>query len=208
MTSDADHLLPEVRLALRLLSPSRADAIISYLDDRSERKRARLEKFADSAEIASGRSFEELLDSSSHSERHSDLAEEILGEASSTSQVWKMQALGRALASGLLADDDAALDEVQMLLSALKDLESPHVRVLLRLFTDGDRYRGVADFEIAAMFPNGVSLSYPLLKTLERHGLAGPLADDQIKGPDDAQVWAIWDFGILMIDRLLQEGTN
>ena len=52
-------------------------------------------------------------------------------------------------------------------------------------------------------------LLYGLLKTLERHGLAGPLEErggSSPRGPDEAVTWAVWDLGLLLWERLLGAG--
>lgn len=42
----------------------------------------------------------------------------------------KIVALGRALATGVLADDEALIDEQRLVIGALASLEAPHIRVL------------------------------------------------------------------------------
>ena len=42
----------------------------------------------------------------------------------------KVRALGRVLADGLIADDEAKIDVVQLALTAMTDLERPHLMVL------------------------------------------------------------------------------
>lgn len=205
---------PGLRLAARLFAPTRSEAVISFFDERRQLRLARLDALADAAESESGESFEDLLARAHAGETQSDLAESILQQAGDAASEWKMRALGRALARGLLADDDAEIDELRLMLAAMKDLEAPHVRVLQRLYSDGDRYSGLVDYRLAQMFPNGVRVLYSILKTLERHGLAGPLALDHLDddrghdaGPDEPQTWAIWDFGILLVEHLLDVGT-
>jgi hypothetical protein len=213
MPDDDGSYLPELRLVLRLLSESRGQAIMDYVAARRPRQEARLDQFADEAEAASGLTFEALLQRSIEDDSRSDLTQEVLEQASRTVAEVKMRALGRALALGLLADDDAAVDEVNLMLTALRDLEVPHIRVLHRLYSEGTRYEGIVDYELASMFRNGTQVLYPILKTLERHGLAGDLSGtpmnrpvSEFADPDRARVWAIWDFGILLIDRLLEVG--
>lgn len=215
-SSDRDpRLLPEIKLFLRVLAPARGEAIAKYIDDRRQRQQARLDVFADAAEDASGMSFEALLEKGEEDDARSDLTREVLEQAAATVASSKMRALGRALALGLLAEDDAAVDEVAMMLNALADLEVPHIRVLNRLYAEGTRYDGIEDYELALMFRNGTTVLYPILKTLERHGLAGELARSardrplpEHADPDRTRTWAIWDFGILLIEKLLDEGRE
>jgi hypothetical protein len=98
--------------------------------------------------------------------------------------------------------DREPLNEAWLLLNAVADLDPPHLKVLRRLHAEGDRYRGIIDYELAAMFPRGTIVLYPILKTLERHGLAGPLKPGRSGDPDGPAEWAIWEFGILLLDRL------
>jgi hypothetical protein len=205
--------LPELRLVLRLLSPARAEAIISYLDDRSARRQRRIEEMADAAESEAGEPFAALLGRAQSDDDRSDLANDVLSQAADAASAWKIRALGRALALGLLASDDAAIDEVRLMVRAMRDLESPHVRILHHLYVHRSRHDGTPDAELASMFPNGVRVVYTLLKTLERHGLAGPVPPRVIDGgaasgehdeyEDPAQEWEIWDFGALLVERLL-----
>jgi hypothetical protein len=58
------------------------------------------------------------------------------------------------------------------------------------------------------MFERGTVVLYPMLKTLERHGLAGPLRPGQAGDPDDPVEWAVWDFGLLLLDRLFPQGRG
>lgn len=60
----------------------------------------------------------------------------------------KVRALGRALASGLLAEDDAQIDSEMLILAAMADIEAPHLS-LLELLADRVPPRWVGDEPIA-----------------------------------------------------------
>ena len=67
--------------------------------------------------------------------------------------------------------------------------------------------RGVEDRELARMFSNGTTVLYPILKTLERHGLAGSMTPPS-ENPDQSFIWSVWDFGVLLYEKLLTDATS
>jgi chloramphenicol 3-O-phosphotransferase len=76
---------------------------------------------------------EDLLNRILRDERLLDLAAAVVAAASETMVEAKIRALGRALATGALAADDAVVDEQRFLVDILDDLEAPHVRMLHQL---------------------------------------------------------------------------
>lgn len=108
----------------------------------------------------------------------------------------KMRALGRLIGRAL-PQPGPSIDETRLLLAAVRELEDPHFHVLKRLYDEGDRRRGLFDRTLAKDFDNGIVLLYSILNTLNRHALAGPLRP--ATDPDEAQEWAIWDFGYLLV---------
>lgn len=118
----------------------------------------------------------------------------------------KIRALGRALADGVLADDDARLDETRLILRAMDDLEAPHITALDLLvnYRPGTIWMGeqtqpprrienepsahgrpdtrsrwrVLELEFARPGYRGSIQS--LLGTLQRHGLA--VSEQDVKG--------------------------
>ncbi len=119
--------------------------------------------------------------------------------SAATRTVWpaKVRALGRALASGLLAEDEATIDVEQLIIAAMADLEAPHLS-MLELLACRVPPRFVGDEQIAHPRQNehGITLprhgwtqrqigfyrpslapvAHSLLGTLQRHGLVA--ADD------------------------------
>ncbi|MFD2793819.1 hypothetical protein ACFS27_09720 [Promicromonospora vindobonensis] len=115
----------------------------------------------------------------------------------------KIRGLGRALADGVLADDDARLDETHLILGAMDDLEAPHITVLdflvnyypgrvwqgeqtqpPRRVKDDSSTHGRPDtrprwkvFELEFARPGFRGSLQSLLGTLQRHGLAVPEQD-------------------------------
>jgi hypothetical protein len=53
-----------------------------------------------------------------------------LDAAARTAWEDKVRTLGRSLAAGLLADDDATIDTEQMIIAAIADMEAPHLAML------------------------------------------------------------------------------
>jgi len=154
-----DLFQPELALVFRMLAPDRVEAIIKYAEARRQHDARRASALADGAEAHSGEGFPDLLRRAHEDERKDDLGAQVFRIALKTESETKMRALGRALAEGLLANDDAAVDETSLLLRALEDLEAAHIRVLDRLCREGTRYKGVPDYDLATMFPNGVTCS-------------------------------------------------
>lgn len=139
---------------------------------------------------------EELLvrtRSSPHSER---LLSEALEGAAATEDERKIAGFARAIANGLAADP-ARVDHERSVVRALAAIETPHVRVLLRLPADRGQRRGA--MRLAAVVsgsrrrPDPGSQQYqeaergtaPLLALLEAQGLArtnaAEIADRQLE---------------------------
>ncbi len=193
---------PEFKLGLALLAP-RAAAVNRWMEERRTLKESRLLEFTAAAEASSAGSREALMARCRENEELSDFAESVLRLAVAEASRRKTSALGRLLALGLGEDQQTEIDEAWLMLNAVADLEPPHLRVLRRLKDEGTAGKGILDIELARMFPNGLALMYPLLKTLERHGLAGPLSSTS--DPGAAVEWGIWEFGVLVLDRLFPE---
>jgi hypothetical protein len=73
---------------------------------------------------------DELLGRINATDRTQLLAGYALSAASRTAWEDKVRTLGRSLASGLLADDDAQIDTEQLVISAIADIEAPHLALL------------------------------------------------------------------------------
>jgi hypothetical protein len=104
------------------------------------RRRERGQRVLAVASSAAGMPPEELLQRILRDERLLDLAAAVVAAASQTMVDAKIRTLGRALAAGALASDDAIVDEQRFLVDTLADLEAPHVRVLHQLSIEHDGY--------------------------------------------------------------------
>ena len=153
------------------------------------------------ATVEAGVPPEELEDRIHASERTELLTGYALSAAGRTAWDDKVRALGRSLASGLLAEDDAEIDVEQMIIAAITDIEAPQLALLELLvrwtpyFKPGtrsitgpldvpayslsegydDRWR-VNDRawtldQITDVRPKLASVAPSLLGTLQRHGL-------------------------------------
>lgn len=202
-----ERMSPEIKLAARLV-PWLGEAFAKYTDDVVERRRQKLRTVEKEFSQASGEDITALFERSTANPRLGDLLAQSIDAAQRTTSEQKLRALGRLLALGFDDDQPKPLDEIELMFLALADLESPHIRVLdLLARSPGKRYKGVEDYDIAKLFPNGTTVAYPILKTLERHGMAGPQSPPS-PDPDVAVKWAIWDFGIFIYQKLLEEGAS
>lgn len=134
-----------------------------------------------------------------------------LNSAARTTLEGKLRTLGRSLAAGLLAEDNATIDKEQMIIAAVTDIEGPQLALLDLLVRwtpsygmDGLATTGPLDVpaysfsrsyngswqvherkwsqdQITYIRPNLSSIAPSLLGTLQRHGLVVQ-NDNAIKG--------------------------
>lgn len=151
--------------------------------------------------IRTGIPVDELEDRINASDRTQLLTAFALNAATRTAWEDKLRTLGRSLASGLLADDNAKLDTEQMIIAAITDIEGPQLAMLELLVSWEPRHQaggppieGPLDVPayshsrshdgswrvngrewniryIAFARPNLAPLAPSLLGTLQRHGL-------------------------------------
>jgi len=122
-------------------------------------------------------------------EERADLTVEALQAASTARTDSKIRALGMALGDGL-AGDDTRLDETFMIVRALRDMETPHVRVLAHIGRDAapsskDLWEvvvwnspKVTREELARTFPGYMTGLSGILAVLSSHGLIEPKPQD------------------------------
>jgi hypothetical protein len=196
-----ERYLPELKLTAQLL-PHIGPALAQYFEDVVRRRRERVETIATSFSQESGVPFSELIDQASRNARMSDIIGDVLETGERTSLERKLRALGRALYHGYIAADDAALDELELMLKSLRDLEAPHIKVLDYLVQGPKGKREILKLteEFAHLFPNGQRAMRPIIKALENHGLA-------YEYPGRGE-WLPTSFGRLMHEKLLEEGAK
>ncbi len=112
----------------------------------------------------------------------------------------KIKILARAIAQ--VANPNVKKNaEFVALTNALEVIEEPHVIVLQYLHKNGTRYQGVDDYDLAALFDDGVRYLYSLTSTLNSVGMAGQ-KHSKLDDPDAPREWVIWDFGIRFLELL------
>lgn len=126
--------------------PGIGSNIATYRQDQFERAQRRAE--------ALGRAASELLDPEDlfrrigEDERLADMFEAAVAAAVASSSDSKIYLLGRAVATGALATDEAGVDEAQELIRIAGQLEAPDLKAMLALQADrtwpgnNDRYKG------------------------------------------------------------------
>jgi hypothetical protein len=198
-----ERYLPELKLVAQHV-PFVGAGWAQYLQDVVARRERRAGSVAAAFTEASDHPFDELLGRCAQETRLSDIVAGVLESSTRTASERKLKALGRALALGYAAADEAALDELELMLHAVENLEVAHIKVLDYLIQHGSKYDPVPDKVLATLFPNGTSVVYSVLKVLEFHGLAGP-ATPPDRDADKVIEWIPWDFGLLLHAELLKD---
>jgi hypothetical protein len=109
-------------------------SLATVVGDTLERRRDRVSEFGEAAVEALG-SPEALLERLHAVERVSDLFVDGAVAASSTSMQAKRLAMGRVVARA--ASDDAEVELMQLVMSALADLDAPHFAILAKIAEGG-----------------------------------------------------------------------
>lgn len=117
-------------LAVGLVSPERAAFLLEWSERHLTRAAARLEAALEEAERASRMPATELMARISESDQLLAMLTTLVETAVRTSLESKVRLMGRALGSGAIAQDDAEVDEAQLLLRVLADLEPAELRIL------------------------------------------------------------------------------
>jgi hypothetical protein len=121
---------PTTQAMLRLI-PGVGAVMAQWRDETYLRDKERVERMgAATAEVIDG---EAVLRAIQEDERVSDMFRDVMSAAVRTGDDNKLGLLGRALASGVLAKDDAAVDEAQQFLRIASELDPVDLRALLEL---------------------------------------------------------------------------
>ncbi|MGW1341380.1 hypothetical protein ACWCOV_10035 [Kribbella sp. NPDC002412] len=138
----------------------------------------------------------------------------------------KLNVLGQALATGVLAEDEAVLDNEQQVVDALSQIERPHLAVMWALRTDSGAPNGWAPLslnweELQAQVPAYRHILPRLLGILDREGLVSRQSTVTIvpTGEGDAprrpgredysgDYWALTQFGLELLSRLYRAGLE
>jgi hypothetical protein len=211
---------PEGALAGAAVEPVLAQVVSETLT----RRRQRAGRALAVAATEVGTTPEALLQQILANERLLDLAAAVVAAASETMLEAKIRALGRALASGVLAHDEAVVDKQRFLVDTLTELDAPHVRVLTQLSVEHEDYwptiyapgqegaHGWSAGDLAAELPGVAPVLQPVL-----HGLASrALVTDTGQGTwgyrgVESQRWVLTDFGkscLAELELLGQAGSD
>jgi hypothetical protein len=204
---------PEGALAGAALEPVLEQVVSEALTRRRERAQRALAVAASTASMTP----EELLDRILRDERLLDLAAAVVAAASETMVEAKIRALGRALATGALAVDDAIVDEQRFLVDILADLEAPHVRVLHQLSIqhegygsprnekgDGRAYGWLTE-DLSAHLPGMGVVLQPVLRVLESRDL---VRDTAVGTLDYVPRWVVTEAGERCLAMLEERGRE
>jgi hypothetical protein len=164
---------------------------------------------------------EELLQRIVRDERLLDLAAAVVAAASETMVEAKIRTLGRALAKGARASDDAVVDEQRFLVDTLADLEAPHIRVLHQLSVEhegygsprkpdgGRRAYGWSTGDLSDELPGMALVLRPVLRALAGRELVRDTAvgtRDYV--PGEAERWVVTNFGMQCLVMLEEHGRE
>jgi hypothetical protein len=152
-------------------------------------RRRQAEVMLQMAAEATERSLDDLLERITADPKRLQLFAAAAKAAAETTLEAKIRVLGRALATGVLANDDALVDQQRFLVGIVADLEALHLRVLAQLAQPHPRGRvleaprgpherpgwAVDDLEEVLSYPRMVV--EPILRMLEGHGLATSVGD-------------------------------
>lgn len=137
-------------------------------------------------------------------ERRLRLLEQAIRAAETSRVEEKIRAIGRALASGALAADDAIIDEASILIPAIADLAVPRIRVL-RLVAQAPLTLG----QLGSQMRASTELIQALAAVLRRHGLIfdggiliGPRDDDLQRDFERRRQIEISGFGLRLLEYL------
>ena len=90
-----------------------------------------------------GQEPDDMVEDALSESRHAQLLGEAVQTAARTVNEQKLRTLSRALANGL-SHDEARLDEEQLVLSALAEIDTPHIKLLIQLGPERRRSRTIS----------------------------------------------------------------
>lgn len=190
-------------------------ALINFVGRGIERRQRKALDALDEACRVSRTAPEELLDHAGLDDGRMELTMGALTAAAQAGTAAKVRALGRALATGVLANDDAIVERETYIVDALSRLEPPHVRVLDVLNetrvpqVNGRLYHAVnlawPVAAIAAKYPEAGPTLPSLLATLVS---VGAVVDVAIGTTDYSPTYETNEFGELLLARLREAGAQ
>ena len=191
-------------------------AFLEYIQDAPRRAWSRVKEATDEAVDVFGNDAEQLLERIRSNDRLLWLFDGTVDAAARASTEQKARALGRALAEGALASDDAQLDQAALMTRIISDVEPIDIRVL-EVFSDLRHGRSLPPEDVAVPASNGfpaclygddlaglasldpVVVDGPL-GVLRRHGLIAEGVIDANRGA----AWCVTELGDRLLDYLLR----
>jgi hypothetical protein len=206
LASNAPGLAAATGIAVQAVTNIAGTAI----EQRHQRAAASLQHAADTA----GLSLDQLEHRIVARPITVELTARALDAAARTNLEAKIRALGTALATGALAEDDALVDQELIIVQALTPLEAPHVKVLHLASTprvpspDGDPYRksylNWADDDLIKRYPQAADTMHAILGTLVGVGALAPTTEAAWHG---GTTYEISPFGRALLARLMAVGN-
>jgi hypothetical protein len=189
-------------------------ALVNFVGRGHERRQQKALMMVDVATSAGDTTAEELLDRADSDDGRIELTMRALAAAARATSDAKIRAIGRALATGVLAADDAIVQHEIYVIDALDRLEAPHVKVLDILSAtrvpqvSGQLYKTVELAwpvpAIASKYPQAGAALPSLLATLVS---IGAITDVALGAADYRATYETNDFGKLLLERLREAGS-
>ena len=171
---------PLSQAALRMI-PKVGTVVAQYRVDRFEQQKRRAEQLGDAAsELLDP---EELFRRIREDERLADMFEEAVAAAVASSSEDKIRLLGRALAAGALATDEAKIDAMQEMIRVASELEAVDIRALI-FFGSGSSTRD-PDWDLKDQLQYDPATARIVVARLERLGLFGSESSGWVSFPED-----------------------
>lgn len=210
-TPTSRGIRPWLLAGFGMVFPERSQVLRAFYQDIDDRWRRRASEFEDELldATAGDLSVEEIIERILTDERAGELFERAVREAMLAADEHKRRALARAVASGLLATDEAAIDDAQFLIRAIAGLEPPHVRVLLVLEQPGTmqghpvQQMAYTTTELEQRAGASSELLGLLLVKLAAEGLASDLSSTVVSRTAAGMAsWGITEFGLRVLALL------
>jgi hypothetical protein len=172
---------------------------------RAEHAAETLMDAADEAEVP----VDEFFSNAVADDRRQELFTRTMTIAQDTSLREKRRALGRALAAGVMGDDDQINEEL-LFIRAVGDIDEVHIRLLNLMTGHVPGAPGWSPLKIANTDPVFTNSVRAVLGTLELHGLIGQsILGTRIQGTTDlGPFYVLADAGRRLLGRLAEETTE
>ncbi|WP_433384233.1 hypothetical protein ACQPZX_23440 [Actinoplanes sp. CA-142083] len=179
--------------------------LIELMVARSERRGRNLQAFTDSLTSISGMPPEQVAAWARQDEQRQDLVAHALEAAFAARTTRKVEALAKVVSENLR--DDARLDISQMIVAALEQLESPHIRVLHVFVHESPADGPDCTWHCAGLkerLPGLADGIMPLVATLFRLGMI----TESTESEKDRLAWEPTRFGVTCLNYLEEPAAS